>query len=114
MPYKQKPCPTCDQMMDGRSEQCRSCKPSYQRTNAHRQKMSAVLIGQPKPWLKGRKRQKHSRLMKKWWTQTRRKAASHQRSKPSSLYFGLSGRKRAALVQSVGHCERCSHDGSES
>jgi len=127
----QRPCPQCGKPMNRQSPRCHACamadpatrrnmsavrkgKPSYQRTDAQRKAMSDRLKGQPKPYLQGRKRPEHSQMMQEWWTPERRAEASIRRSKPSSKYFGLSHRKARALVLSVGQCQRCSHDGSES
>jgi NUMOD3 motif-containing protein len=127
----QRPCPLCGKPMNRQSPRCLACaradpawrqrmsearkgKPSYQRTEAWKQAMSDRLKGQPKPYLKGRKRPEHSQLMKDWWTPERRAAMALRLSKPDARYHGLSSRQAAALVASVGHCERCSHDGSES
>lgn len=100
--------------MDARSEQCRKCKPSYERTVAHNQKLSALLTGRPKPWLKGRKRPDHAETMREWWTAERKAKMRQRQLKPSARYHGLSSRQAAAIVRSVGKCERCSHDGSKS
>ena len=114
MPWKKVPCPLCSQPKSRLAKVCRDCLEPYERTPEHRQRLSDVLAGQPKPHLLGRKRPEHSRTMTEWWTPERRAEASAYRSKPTSIYFGLSHRKARALVQSVGRCQRCDHDGSES
>lgn len=100
--------------MDGRSEQCRKCKPSYKRTAAQKKRMSEMLRGKPKPWLLGRKRPDHAETMRAWWTAARREKMRERQLKPSARYHGLSSRQAVALVRLVGECERCNHDGSRS
>ena len=116
MPYKRKPCPTCSGMMDGRASQCRKCKPSYPRTASHRERMSRVLTGKPKPHLQGKKRPGHSETMKAWWTPERReeKRNAMLRRNPDARYHGLSADRAAQIVAAAGQCQRCDHDGSES
>ena len=89
---------------------------SYERTEEHRQKMSAALKGKPKPWLKGRKRPGHAETMRKYWTPERREAKRQEMlgRNPDARYHGLSCKSAARLVARIGHCERCQHDGSES
>ncbi len=116
MPRKKIPCPACGQPMSVTSENCRRCRPTYVRTPEIRAKMSASSAGKPKPHLKGKKRPGHSKTMKAWWTPERREAARQRMMgrNPNSRYHGLSARSAARLVQRIGHCERCQHDGSES
>ena len=116
MPRKKIPCPSCGQPMAATSEMCRKCKPTYQRTPDHRAVMSEALAGKPKPHLKGVKRPEHSEKLRQWWTDDRRseKSASMIGRNPNARYLGLSARSAARLVERIGRCERCSHDGSES
>lgn len=116
MPRRKIPCPNCGQSMAATSEQCRKCKPSYVRTEDHRRAMSVALSGKPKPHLLGRKRPEHSNAMKAWWTDERREAKRQAMllRNPNARYHGLSSRSAARLVQRIGRCERCGHDGSES
>lgn len=116
MPRPKVNCPTCDGLMAAKSQQCRKCKPPYQRTAEHRQKMSEALAGKPKPHLRGRKRPEHSKTMKTYWTPERREAKRQEMlgRNPNARYHGLSAKSAARLVQRIGRCERCDHDGSDS
>lgn len=116
MPSPKIPCPTCGRPMHPKAKQCRQCKPTYERTDEHRQRMSEVLSGAPKPWLQGRQRPDHSDAMKKWWTPERREQKRQEMlsRNPEARYHGLSASGAAALREAVGHCEACGHDGSES
>jgi 5-methylcytosine-specific restriction endonuclease McrA len=116
MPSKKIPCPQCEQPMGATSKMCRKCQPSYERTPEMNAKMSAATKGKPKPSLKGRKRPKVGRKIAAWWTPERREARRQQLlgRNPQARYHGLSARSAARLVQRIGHCERCQHDGSDS
>ena len=116
MPYKKVPCPTCQRPMDGRSSHCRKCKPTYERTPAHKERMSAVLTGKPKPYLRGRPRPDHAETMREWWTSQRRekRAAEMLSRNPNARYHGLSANAAARIVRAAGKCARCNHDGSVS
>lgn len=132
MTKNQKPCPLCGNPMHRQSPRCRECakkdplwrqrmsearkgQPSYERTAAHKRAMSLAQKGKPKLALRGRKRPKHSRLMKQYWTAERREAKRQEMMKrnPLARYHGLSCKAAKRLVQAVGHCENCGHDGSE-
>lgn len=116
MPRKKIPCPTCDGLMAAASQQCRKCKPTYQRTQDHKDRMSLSRRGKPKPWLKGRKRPNHSQAMKDWWTPERRAEMSQRQLalNPLARYHGLSARGARRLREALRHCENCNHDGSTS
>lgn len=98
------------------AEKCRSCKPSYQRTDEHRENMSASLSGKPKPMMRGKKRPQVGKKIQEWWTPERREAkrAEVLQRNPNARYHGLSAKEAQRLVQRIGHCELCQHDGSES
>ena len=115
MPSKKIPCPECGQPMSARSKTCRACC-DLSWSDERRQEMSARLAGQPRPWLRGRKRPEVGRKIAAWWTQERREAKSREvmGRNPLARYHGLSAKSAARLVQRIGHCEACSHDGSES
>ena len=110
MPYKKVPCPKCGQPMSRGAELCRKCKPSYERTAVHREKMASSLAGKPKPWLVGRKRPQHSKVMKGWWTEERRAAKREEMLRrvgnPNARYHGL-GKLGNKLKAAIGHCELC-------
>ena len=116
MPSPKIPCPTCDGLMSATAQQCRRCKPTYGRTAKHRQHMSEVLTGKPKPWLQGRKRPHHSEYMKAWWTPERREERRQKMLawNPLAEYHGFSAEGARRLREAIGHCELCGHDGSES
>ena len=118
MPRKKVPCPACGQPKKAESRVCRACSQPYPRTAAHRKRLSAALAGKPKPWLRGRKRPKHSKTMKAWWTPERREAARQRMlelvGNPNSRYHGLSARGAKLLREALGCCERCGGDGTES
>lgn len=117
MPSPKKPCPTCGQPMNAKSQQCRQCKPSYERTPESRAKMSAALSGKPKPWLRGQRRSEKTRAkMRAFWTAEQREKKRQQElaRNPNSRYHGLSARAAKRIRDAAGQCERCGHDGSES
>jgi 5-methylcytosine-specific restriction endonuclease McrA len=116
MPSPKPPCPGCGQPMHPKAQMCRKCKPTYVRTAESRAAMSKATAGNPKPWLRGLERPDHSQTMKDWWTPERREAKRQEMLKrnPDARYHGLSAKAAARLVASVGHCQRCDHDGSES
>lgn len=116
MPSPKKTCPTCSGPMGPKSSQCRKCKPTYQRTEAHRQKMVQATAGKPKPWLQGRKRPDHAAKMREIWTPERREAKRQEmlQRNPDARYHGLSCKGARRLRNERGRCERCGHDGSES
>jgi 5-methylcytosine-specific restriction endonuclease McrA len=98
------------------SRQCRKCKPTYDRTPEHREKMIRATTGKPKPWLKGKKRPRVARKIRQWWTHERREQRRKEAlaRNPTARYHGLSARAAKAIREAVGHCEKCGHDGSES
>ena len=116
MPSKKIQCPTCGGAMAAKSQQCRKCRPPYDRTPQHRAKMTAAREGKPRPSMRGRKRPDHAATMKAWWTPERREEARQRflARNPMARYHGLSCRGARALRESLGRCERCGHDGSES
>lgn len=116
MPSKKIPCPVCGQPMSAKSETCRACSVPYERTPERCQKMSELLMGKPKPWLRGRKRPEQSQKMKDWWTPERRakKRQEMLRRNPNARYHGLSCKGARRLRKALGHCERCGSDGSDS
>ena len=116
MPRKKIPCPECGNPMAATSEKCRKCKPTYVRTPENRENMSKAVKGNPKPWLKGRKRPEHSQVMQDWWTPERKEAKRQEMLKrnPASRYHGLSARSAKRIVDAVSCCEKCNGDGSDS
>ena len=73
--------------------------------------MSEALRGKPKPWLQGRRRPDHARLMKAWWTPERREAKRKEvlRRNPGARYHGLSTKAAAAFVRRIGRCDAVSN-----
>src|SRR5271166_5660096 len=109
MPRKKIPCPGCGQPMKAESQMCRQCKPTYERTEKHRESMSAALKGKPHNWSSGSTRPEVADKIRSWWTPERRleRTAMLLQRNPSARYHGLSSRAAAKLVQSVGHCQKC-------
>jgi hypothetical protein len=116
MPSPKKPCPTCGQPMRAQSQQCRKCKPTYERTPEHRSRMTAATAGKPKPHLRGRQRPDHAETMREFWTLERREAKRQEmlRRNPAARYHGLSASAADRLKKEAGRCHRCGHDGSVS
>lgn len=116
MPRKKTPCPGCGLPMVVTSEMCRTCKPTYVRTPEHRAALSAALVGKPKPWLRGKRRPEVGRKIAAWWTDERREAKRTEMlgRNPRARYHGLSAKSAHRLVERIGRCERCGHDGSDS
>ena len=116
MPWKKVPCPLCGKPKSRKAKTCLECSQPYERTHERRQHMSEVTSGKPKPWLVCRKRPEHSQVMSQWWTEDRREAKRQEMlgRNPDAVYHGLSCKSAARLVERIGHCERCGHDGSES
>ncbi len=75
MPSKKIQCPTCGGPMAPLASACRKCKPAYDRTPEHREKMAKALIGKPRPWLFGKKRPKVGRKIAAAWTDEMREEA---------------------------------------
>lgn len=115
MPSKKIPCPECGQPMAATSEKCRKCKPSYVRSQVTRRKLSAA-AKKPRPSARGKKRPAVGKKIQAWWTDERREAKRQEmlQKNPGARYHGLSAKEAKKLVQAVGHCERCQHNGSES
>ena len=77
---------------------------SYERTPEHRAKMSAALQGKKHDWRSGSTRPDVAAKIQAYWTPERREAKRQEMLK----------RTAARIVKSVGRCQRCDHDGSES
>lgn len=116
MPKKKQPCPTCGCLMSPTAQQCRKCKPSYERTPETLAKASKSLRGKPRPSMQGKKRPEVGKKIQEWWTPERREAKRQETMarNPDARYHGLSAKEAARLVRRIGRCERCQHDGSES
>lgn len=113
MPSPKQPCPTCGGPMDPRSQQCRSCKPTYERTPENRARMSAATTGKPRPWLQGRKRPGHGEKMRALWTPERREAKRQEMlaRNPLARYHGLSAKAAKRLTTAAGRCQACGKTG---
>jgi len=116
MPSPKVDCPVCGGPMSKGAKSCLPCSKPYERTQDHRERMSDATRGKPKPHLQGRKRPNHAQLMRDWWTPERREAKRQEMLKrnPNARYHGLSAEGARTLRESVGRCEQCGHDGSES
>src|SRR4030095_1329114 len=89
---------------------------SYERTPEHRQKMRERLKGRKHAYRSGSTRPDVAAKIQSWWTEERRaaKRAETLARNPNARYHVLSAKKAARLVKSVGQCQKCGHDGSES
>jgi len=89
---------------------------SYERTPEHRAKMSAAQTGKRHDWRSGSTRPDIAAKIQGWWTPERREAKRQEMllRNPSARYHGLSAKEAKRIVRSVGRCQRCGHDGSES
>jgi 5-methylcytosine-specific restriction endonuclease McrA len=116
MPSPKVPCPVCGGPKAKASRACRKCSQPYERTAEMREAMSRLTTGKPKPHLLGRKRPEVGKKIAEWWTEDRRdqKRQEMMGRNPQSRYHGLSAKSAARLVQRIGRCERCQHDGSGS
>lgn len=118
MPRKKNACPHCDNLKRATAQMCRECRDRnpYKRTEQHREKMSARTKGRPKPegFVPASKRPEVAEKIRQSWTPERRAEKSKALSNPDDPYFGLHWRKRKAIVEEVGRCERCGDDGTGS
>lgn len=78
--------------------------------------MSEALKGKPHDYDSASTRPDVAAKIQSWWTPERREAKRQEMLKrnPSARYHGLSCKAAARIVRSVGRCQRCGHDGSES
>src|SRR3990167_2980963 len=107
MPSPKHPCPDCGQPT--RATRCRSCPAPYERTDAHRAKMTAALKGRPHNWRSGSTQTNVARKIQKWWTPERKEAKRLEmlQRNPNSRYHGLSARAAKRLTVAAGKCSRC-------
>lgn len=66
MPRKKTTCPGCCGPMSVGAEQCRSCKPTYERSDETRAKLSEA-ARKPRPKARGKKRPEHAAFMRDWY-----------------------------------------------
>lgn len=119
MPTPKKPCPTCGQPMSPKASQCRRCKPSYERTDWHRQIAVTAQLGVPKShtWRTGRPpstRPEVAQKIREAWTPEKREEARHrlrEQGVPEGTYPGLSHRRRGQIREEAGVCQRCGAEG---
>jgi 5-methylcytosine-specific restriction endonuclease McrA len=80
--------------------------------------MSEALTGMKRPlgYRSASTRPDVAAKIQEWWTPERREAKRLEMLKrnPQARYHGLSAKAAARIVKSVGHCQRCAHDGSDS
>src|SRR5262245_23425052 len=76
MPRKKDQC-SCGRQKLAIAALCRPCRDRrpYERTNAHREKMSAALEGKPHSWRSASTRPDVADKIRSWWTPARRRAA---------------------------------------
>lgn len=75
MPSRKKICPTCLDPMHPTASQCRKCKPTYDRSDAHRRLMSCRTVGRPKKYLTGGSLPGVADRIRQAWTDEKREAA---------------------------------------
>jgi hypothetical protein len=82
MPRKKVPCPKCGGPKIVKAELCRKCKPTYERSEETRAKLSEA-ARRPRPKTRGRKRPEHSAFMREWFAEdpARLEAASERMKK---------------------------------
>src|SRR4051812_39252368 len=109
MPWKKVPCPTCGQPKSRVAEQCRQCRPTYERTDDHRAKMSAAHQGKRHSWRSASTRPEVAAQIQAWWTPERREAKRQEvlQRNPDARYHGLSAREAKRRCQEVGACQQC-------
>ena len=102
VPRKVKRCPPCNQEFLAR-------RPTYERTDEHKQLMSERLKGQPHTWRSASETQEVAAKIRDWWTPERRaeKVDELLQRNPATRYHGLSSRARKALTTAAGKCSRC-------
>ena len=111
------PCPLCDKPKSQLAAMCRACRDRtpYTRTPALRAKMSESRKGVPKPpgYVPASKRPEVAAKIAAYWTPERRAEKSKAVSHPRNPYLGLHWRKRKAIAEEVGQCQRCGNNGPE-
>jgi 5-methylcytosine-specific restriction endonuclease McrA len=115
MPRPKIPCPQCGQPKSAQAELCRRCKPTYERTDQHRARLSAALKGKPHSYRSASTRPEVAARIAEWWTPERREAKRLEllARNPEARYHGLSARE--AKRRKAGRvCQHCGNDGSDS
>lgn len=109
MPLKKVPCPSCGNPKSRLAELCRACKPSYERTDENRAKMSEALKGRRHNWRSGGSMPGAAQKIAAAWTPEMREAARLRTlaRNPDARYHGLSAKEAKRKTRSVGHCSRC-------
>lgn len=109
MPSPKKQCPTCGNPMHPKASQCRTCKPSYERTPVHRALMTEVLTGRTHDYPSASNRPEVAAKIQEWWTPERREAKRQQSLavNPDARYHGLSASGARRIREAAGACASC-------
>ena len=75
MPSPKIPCPSCGQPMSPKAVMCRKCKPSYDRSEDHRIRMSAALVGRTHSYPSASTRPDVAEKIRQSWTPEKRESA---------------------------------------
>ena len=88
---------------------CRQCKPTYERTDEHRAKASASLLGRPHSYRSASTDPEVASRIAGWWTPERRAAKSQEvlARNPQARYHGLSAKAAKRIRDEVGACQSC-------
>jgi 5-methylcytosine-specific restriction endonuclease McrA len=91
------------------ASQCRKCKPSYERTDEHRAKLSAALTGKRHSYRSASTRPEVAARIQAWWTPERREAKRQEtlQRNPDARYHGLSAKEAKRRCREVGACQHC-------
>ena len=116
MPWKKVPCPKCGNPKSRQALLCRSCSQPYDRTSAHRERMSQATIGRKHGYRSASTTPEVAARIQAWWTPERREAKRQEmlQRNPDARYHGLSSTRAAEIVRDAGCCQRCGHDGTAS
>ena len=109
MPSPKVPCPQCGRPKSAVAELCRTCRPTYKRTDAHRAKASEALRGRPHSYRSASNDPVVATRIADWWTPERREAKRLEMlaRNPEARYHGLSAREAAKRRAEVGACQAC-------
>ena len=99
--------------MSATASQCRSCRPTYERTDEHRAKASAALTGRPHSYRSASTDPAVAARIAAWWTPERREAKRRERLalNPQARYHGLSATEAKRIRDEVGACQECGSTG---
>ncbi len=106
-------CIECGAEVPRKVKRCSPCnsafllrRPTYQRTDEHKELMSERLTGQPHTWRSASETPEVAAKIRAWWTPERRSAKSEAIAN-RGRYHGLSHGRRKQMVAEAGKCSRC-------